>query len=106
MTFFNRNSSAPWIISSMQGIMESDKDHLQLLGKTIIHRDADKKNRELTIRSSDLRVEITKNYAETDQPTEILIPPHKTVGTGMEITFYSPIHLKLLSKVKGRYELD
>jgi lipopolysaccharide export system protein LptC len=105
MTLFNNAEIAPWIISADNGLMAADGDNLQLLGQTSIHRDASKNNSELTINTHDLRVKLSSNFAETDAWAEIISPPNVTSGTGMEVTFISPIHLKLLSNVKGRYEL-
>ncbi|MBS3964957.1 MAG: LPS export ABC transporter periplasmic protein LptC [Methylomonas sp.] len=105
MTLYNANA-APWLIESETGIMAADGDHLQLNGKALIKREASKTARALTVNTSNLRVQLSKNYAETADWAEIINPPNKSSGTGMEVTFTSPIHLKLLSKVKGRYEIN
>ena len=107
MTLFNSTeTAAPWRIQAENGIMAADGDNLQLIGHTTISREAFKKTKALTVNTSNLRVKLTTNYAETDDWGEIISPPNKTSGTGMELTFVSPIHLKFLSKVKGRYELN
>jgi lipopolysaccharide export system protein LptC len=59
----------------------------------------------LKANSSNLKVKPEISYAETDAWTELISPPHITSGTGMKVTFSKPIHLQLLSKVKGRYEV-
>jgi lipopolysaccharide export system protein LptC len=105
MTLFNPAGYAPWRISAEQGLMAADGDNLQLYGQTTIHRNASEHNAELTINTRDLRVKLASNYAETDEWADIISPPNNTSGTGMQVTFVSPIHLNLLSKVKGRYEL-
>lgn len=102
MTLYNA-VAAPWQISADTGLVAADGDHLQLMGRTTIHRDASKTNAELTINTHDLHVNLANNYAETTAWAEIVSPPNVTSGTGMETTFVSPISLKLLSKVKGRY---
>ncbi len=104
MSLFNANGVPPWIIKSDSGVMAADGDNLQLNGQAIISRAASENTRALTINTSDLRVKLNSNYAETDKWAEIISPPHKTTGEGMQVTFVSPIHLKLLSKVKGYYE--
>jgi len=105
MTLFNEGQ-APWIIKAEQGVLEKDGDHLHLLGNSLISREAHQGKAALTIKTADLKVDLSTHFAQTDAWTEITSPPHKTSGTGMEVTFVSPIHLKLLSKVKGRYEIN
>lgn len=104
MTLYNPNAE-PWLIKAEGGIMEADGDHLQLQGKTLINREAGQGSRALTVNTSDLKVVLSTHYAETTAWADIVSPPNRTSGTGMEVTFVSPIHLKLLSKVKGRYEM-
>lgn len=105
MTLINP-AQAPWVIKAEQGIMQQDGDNLRLLGNSLISREAMPGKRALTIKTADLQVKLSTHFAQTDAWTEITSTPHKTSGTGMEVTFVSPIHLKLLSKVKGRYEIN
>ena len=95
----------PWLIKADSGVMAADGDNLQLNGTAYINREASKSSSALTINTSDLRVKLASHYAQTQAWAEIISPPNKTAGVGMEATFVSPIHLKLLSKVKGRYEI-
>ncbi len=104
MILHNPNE-APWSIKADTGVMAADGDNLQLNGSAYINREASKTNSALTINTSDLRIKLASHYAETQAWAEIISPPNKTAGVGMEATFVSPIHLKLLSKVKGRYEI-
>lgn len=104
MRLFNPDQP-PWVIQSDSGVMAADGDHLQLNGKAYIHRDASAKTKELTINTSQLAVTLSTSYAETQEWAEIIGPPNRSAGTGMQVTFVSPIHLKLLSNVKGRYEI-
>lgn len=97
---------APWIIKAEQGVMEKDGDNLLLLGSALISREALQRKNALSIKTADLKVKLSTHFAQTDAWTEITSTPHKTSGTGMEVTFASPIHLKLLSNVKGRYEIN
>lgn len=104
MILYNPNA-APWVIKSEKGIMAADGDNLQLNGAAVISREAMPGSSALNVTTSDLRVKLSTNYAETAAWADIISPPNQTSGTGMEVTFVSPIHLKLLSKVKGRYEI-
>lgn len=105
MTLYGAARQSPWVIKAVRGIMAADGDNLRLNGKTYINREPSPGVTALTVNTSNLRVKLSSNYAETAAWAEIISPPNKTSGTGMEVTFVSPIHLKLLSKVKGRYEL-
>lgn len=104
MTLY-KAGAAPWVIQAENGIMAADGEHLQLQGHTLISREAHLSDAALQVNTSDLSVVLPDNFAETSAWAEIVSPPHKTEGIGMEVTFVSPIHLKLLSKVKGRYEV-
>jgi len=102
MTLYN-SDVPPWIIESDSGILEADGDNLLLTGKVNIKRERAKKVKPFNINTSDLRVKLSISYAETDKWAEIIEVPHRTEGVGMEVTFTAPIHLKFLSRVKGRY---
>lgn len=104
MVLHNPNA-APWVIQSDSGIMAADGDNLQLNGKAVIDRKASQGSSALKIDTSDLRVKLSTHFAETSAWADIVSPPNQTSGSGMEVTFASPVHLKLLSKVKGRYEI-
>lgn len=104
MTLFKPNQ-APWVLQSETAVMEKDGDTLHMNGKSVIDREASANNKALTVFSADLLVKLSTHFAESKAFTELLSPPHKTTGTGVEVTFDSPIHLKLLSTVKGYYEL-
>lgn len=103
MTLYNPDT-APWNIQSDSGIMAADGDNLLLNGKAVISREASEGSSALKVTTSDLRVKLSTHYAETSAWADLVSPPNQTSGTGMEVTFAKPIHLKLLSKVKGRYE--
>lgn len=105
MTLFNKNAP-PWVLQSESAIMAANGEDLQMNGKVFINREGGQDVSPLTINTSALRVRLPDNYAETNQWAEIISPPNRTVGVGMQVTFVEPIHLKLLAKVKGRYELN
>ncbi len=105
MTLFN-DDVPPWVIRAESGILLADGENLLLNGKVYIYREESEGIKPLTVNTSDLRVKLPTNYAETDKWAEIISPPNRTIGTGMKVTFVEPIHLRLLSKVKGRYEVN
>ncbi|WP_031433944.1 LPS export ABC transporter periplasmic protein LptC [Methylomarinum vadi] len=105
MTLYN-DSLPPWVIQSESGILSADGDNLQLNGKVHINREGGKGVSPLTVNTSQMRVRLPDNYAETDEWAEIISPPNRTTGIGMKTTFVEPVHLRLLRKVKGRYEVN
>lgn len=104
MYLFNQDMP-PWIIQSESGILSRNGENLQLHGKVHINRTAARKVAAMTINTSELRVRLPDHYAETDEWAEIISPPNRTEGVGMQATFVKPVHLKFLANVKGRYEL-
>ena len=104
MTLF-KPDQAPWVLHAETAVMEKDGDTLHMNGKSVIEREESANNKALTVYSADLLVKLSTHFAESKAFTELFSPPHKTTGTGVEVTFSSPIHLKLLSTVKGYYEL-
>ena len=103
MIFYN-NKTPPWIIKSETGILSADGKDLLLNGKVTVDRAAAKGVRELNIYTTNLKVKPEISYAETNAWAELISLPSWTTGIGMKVTFTEPIHLQLLSNVKGSYE--
>ncbi len=102
--FFYNDKTPPWIIKSESGILSADGKDLLLNGKVVVDRAAAEGVRELKIYSSNLKVKPEISYAGTDEWAELISLPSWTTGIGMKLTFAEPIHLELLSHVKGNYE--
>lgn len=103
MTFYN-DKTPPWVIKSETGILSADGKDLLLNGKVYVDRESAPGVRALNIYTVNLRVKPEISYAETDAWAELLSLPNWTTGFGMKLTFAEPIHLELLSRVKGNYE--
>ncbi len=103
MEFYNEKTP-PWIIEAATGILSEDGKQLQLNGKVTVNRAKAEGVKQLTINTSNVLVSPETSYAETKAWAELISPPNITTGTGMKVTFKEPIHLELLSKVKGKYE--
>lgn len=101
--YFYNESSPPWIINSDTGILSADGKSLLLNGQVTIERAKAKGQSALTINTSMLNVQPEKSYAETKEWAELLSPPNKTTGTGMNMTYIEPVNIKFLSNVKGNY---
>lgn len=102
--FFYNDQTPPWVIKSDTGILSADGKDLLLNGKVYVDRAAGKGARELKIYSFNLKVKPETSYAETDEWAELISLPNWTTGIGMKLVFAQPIHLELLSHVKGNYE--
>jgi len=105
MTLYNPDKP-PWNIKSSSGVLAADGDHLLLSGKVFINREGTKKQAPFDINTSELRVKLSINYAETDQWAELIEGTNRTEGIGMNAIFVEPVQIKFLSKVKGRYEFN
>ena len=107
LTLYNADPAVPpWVVKSEKGILTNKGADLLLEGKVFIDRAQAKGVKAMMIRTTQLRVKPKISYAETDEWAELLSPPHRIEGKGMQITFKKPINLKLLSNVKSRYVLN
>ncbi|MGR8934762.1 MAG: LPS export ABC transporter periplasmic protein LptC [Gammaproteobacteria bacterium] len=104
MLFFNKDQP-PWEIRSETAQLSADGKDLYMQGKAVVERAAAPGLRRVKVNSSNLRVKPEISYAETDAWAELISPPDITTGIGMKVTFSKPIHLQLLSNVKGRYDV-
>lgn len=102
--FFHNEKTPPWVVKSETGILSGDGNDLFLNGKVTISREKAEGVTPLIINTSILKVKPRTSYAETNEWAELISPPNRTTGTGMKVTFIQPIHLQLLSNVKGKYE--
>ena len=102
MSFYN-DKTPPWVIKSDTGVISADGKDLALNGKVYVDRAAAQGARELKIFTSDLKVKPETSYAETAKWAELISLPSWTTGIGMKLVFAEPIHVELLSNVKGSY---
>ncbi|MGR9013883.1 MAG: LPS export ABC transporter periplasmic protein LptC [Gammaproteobacteria bacterium] len=102
--FFYNEKTPPWVVKSDVGILSADGKDLLLNGKVVVDRAAAEGVRELKIYTFNLKVKPETSYAETDAWAELVSLPNWTTGVGMKLTFAEPIHIELLSNVKGNYE--
>ena len=101
---FVYENKPPWIIESETGTLSKDGKKLLLNGKVVIQRPEAPGFRQVIINTSNLKVNPETSYAETEAWSELISPPNITTGKGMKAVFKEPIHLELLSNVKGKYE--
>ncbi len=102
--FVNLGSSgAPVTVTSDSATLSSNGESAYLSGNVRLVRSAYAGNSELTVRTSWLHVIPDDNFARTDRPVEISDAHTMVTSVGLEFNSQSQI-LKLLSKVRGRYE--
>lgn len=104
LILINRDAP-PWVIQSETGIVSADGKQIFLTDKVVVERKGASGVSPLKINSSNVRVEPDQDYAETDEWAELLSPPNRTEGIGMQLHYGDPIQIKLFSKVRGKYEL-
>ncbi|MFZ2727713.1 MAG: LPS export ABC transporter periplasmic protein LptC [Methylococcaceae bacterium] len=100
-----KQSSTPWFIKAEQGILSADGKELQLNEQVLINRINTENSNALTINTRNLHVALDTQKADTKEWVELLSPPQKTTGIGMELVFAQPIKIRLLAKVQGHYEV-
>lgn len=103
MFFYNENTP-PWEVKSESGILSADGNDLTLNGKVYAYRAKAENSDELTINTSNAKVKIDANLAESSEPTELLSPGNRTTGKGMKLFFSQPVHIELLADVRGKYD--
>lgn len=96
----------PWRIRSEDAWLSGDGELLLLQGRVQIDREASENQRPITIITRNLRVQAEANYAETDHELQIRSLGSWVESTGMRAWFGKPMRLKLLSNVRGRYEIN
>lgn len=107
LSLYNTDSAIPpWIIKAEKGILSADGETLLLQGQVFIDRAKATGVRQMNIKTSHLRVQPKISYAESAEWAELVSPPHRTEGKGIQMTFKKPIAIKLLSSVKSRYVLN
>jgi lipopolysaccharide export system protein LptC len=96
----------PWKIRSERGWVSGDKQLVLLQGRVHIDREEAPGIRPLHIVTHDLRVQPDDNYAETDAEAQATSHDDWLTSVGMQLWFARPIRVKLLSQVRGRYEIE
>jgi lipopolysaccharide export system protein LptC len=103
MTIFKQDGPN-WVIRSETGIIPAGGRDMFLNGKVFIHRETAPGIKPMKINTSNLRIKPKQDYAETDEWAELIMPPNRTTGIGMQANFGEPLIIKLLSNVRGKYE--
>ena len=98
-----RDLGPPWHVRSERGWVSASGDVMLLLGQVHIWRNDASGNKELDIKTEDMRVLPERDYGETDKPVVITTPTSQTHGVGMR-AHLAESRLELLSNVRTHYE--
>jgi lipopolysaccharide export system protein LptC len=98
----HKTGEKPWNVTSESGWMSADGNVVLLHGRVRIWQDDEKDDVRLEVITSDVRVRLDSNYAETDQPALIQGPWGETDGVGMQ-AYLEEKRVRLLSDVHTRY---
>jgi lipopolysaccharide export system protein LptC len=92
-------------IKSDTGYISSDGKLALLNGAVNIHRKSSKTNANMVIDTHNLKVQLTNDFAETDEFVKIVSGKNTVSGTGLQAHFREPIKVKLLADVRGHHEI-
>lgn len=95
--------ATPWHVRSERGWLSPDGEDMLLLGKVHIWRNDSSGNRQVDIRTENLRVLPGTEYGETDERVVITTPSGESQGVGMR-AWMGESRLELLSQVRTVYE--
>ena len=107
MEIYNEEGVMPWKITADRGWLSGDGEKLLLYGDVYIWRDqagaAAEAAKEIELITTDLKILIDEEYAETDNFVMILTPSSKVTAVGLQANLQKR-QLKLLNQVRGRYD--
>lgn len=95
--------ATPWHVRSERGWVSPGGEEMLLLGKVHIWRNNESGQRQVDIRTEDLRVLPATEYGETDKRVIITTPASESRGLGMR-AWMGKSRLELLSQVRTVYE--
>jgi len=93
----------PWEITADRGWASADGELMLLQGDVEIVRGGDTTTRPVHLQTRNLRIEPSKDYAETDEPVYIVSREDRIEAIGMQAWLRKPARLRLLNKARGHY---
>ena len=96
-----QKDGAPWRFASERATLMNSTKQAILQGAVYADREASETNEASHIKSRDVTVNYSTNYAHTDADTTIESGKQITTGTGMDIWFDKPTRIQLLSNVRS-----
>lgn len=92
-------------INADKGFLSSDAELAILNGVVKIRRQGTKDLAPLSIDTHNLHVQLTNNFAETDEFVKIISGTHTIQGNGLRAYFREPINIKILANVRGHHDI-
>lgn len=92
-------------IHSETGYLSSDGQLVLLNGAVKIKREALKNIAAMEIDTHNLRVQLTNDFAETDEFVKIKSGNNVIKGNGLRAHFREPINIKILENARGHHEI-
>lgn len=105
MTFFEPGRP-PWQIRAERGWLSGDRQLIRLQGEVNIDREGGKDARPMHVTTRDLRIHPEQEFAETTAEVYARSDRNWIRATGLQAWFTGPVRIKLLSNVRGRYEVE
>ncbi len=99
-----REKLAAWNIKSDKARIKDEGKLIYLNGKVFMQRPASKDEAEINLDTSNLMLNLNKDYAETNDAVYIQTEKHHLKAVGMRV-YLEDGRLELLSKVKGVYHV-
>lgn len=94
----------PWEINAEQAMVSREGEKIFMPGRVVIDREGNAETVPYHIVTQDLHLTTDTAYAETDQAIRIDSRDHWISAMGMQGWLKTPIRIKLLQQVRGRYE--
>lgn len=92
----------PWRLEARTGVI-TDDDQIALRDGVVVRRPAMGEQREgIEAHAETLNLDLTRAYAETDDPVKIIAEAGTIEADGMRV-YIAEDHLELLGNVRGRY---
>ena len=115
MEIYNEDKVEPWHVTAESGWLSGDGEKLLLYGKVYIWRDEAQNDKsgdqeenkeiakEIELITTDLKILLKEEYAETSNFVMILSGQSKVTAVGLQADF-NKRNLKLLKDVRGNYD--
>jgi len=91
-----------WLITSQEGRLDGSNEWFTL-SQDVVARQTSEKQGEITITTSNLRLNTKEQFAETSKAVTMRAAKSQITGVGMRADMKRD-HIQLLSNVKGKYE--
>ncbi|ORU89728.1 MAG: LPS export ABC transporter periplasmic protein LptC [Cycloclasticus sp. symbiont of Poecilosclerida sp. M] len=92
-------------IKSDTGFISSDGELVLLNGAVTIRREAKDKLDPMIVDTHNLRIQLSNDYAETDEYVKIISKGITIEGTGLRAHFRDPIYIKVQSDARGKHAI-